>query len=244
MSREFKIPTLSSLTEEIEQPEEIEQEPEVDFLAAERELIEIERRTILEKASREAEILVNMAREEAEEIKTKAYNEGRLLGEQEGYKLGVEEAEKASKIRYDAEFEQFRDNILNTIKEVSDEKEKLLELYLDDLKNISLAIGEKIVQTSLKSSLGVIEKMILVTVEKLKKVSWAKIYIGNKGANYDVQGDTEFLKKLSRLADNVKVVMIEEEIGTCIIETPEGIIDISIKTQLENIKEILNNARL
>ncbi len=48
-------------------------------------------------------------------------------------------------------------------------KDKALEKYMDDLKEIALAIGEKIVRTSLRSNARVIERMILAATEKLKK---------------------------------------------------------------------------
>ena len=37
---------------------------------------------------------------------------------------------------------------------------------------------------------------------------------------------------------------MEEESGTCIVELPNEIIDVSAGTQLENISGILENARL
>ena len=37
--------------------------------------------------------------------------------------------------------------------------------------------------------------------------------------------------------------MEKENNGDCIIETPEEIIDISVDTQMENIKEIVQNVR-
>ena len=87
--------------------------------------------------------------------------------------------------------------------------------------------------------------MILAATEKLKKAAWAKVYIGSGRETLDIQGDAEFLRSLSKMAESVKVIMMdEEEKGTCIVELPDEIIDISVGTQLENIKEILNNARL
>ena len=38
--------------------------------------------------------------------------------------------------------------------------------------------------------------------------------------------------------------MDHEEAGTCIIELPDEIIDASVGTQIENIKDIINNARV
>lgn len=60
-----------------------------------------------------------------------------------------------------------------------------------------------------------------------------------------MEADEEFLESLSRLSENVKIIMMENsEEGTCIIELPDEIVDASVSTQLENIKDVLNNARL
>lgn len=192
-----------------------------------------------------AEQILEAARLGAEQIKEEARQEGYEQGVKEGYAAGADEAREEHRLRIDREMLKLQERIALFVKEVEVEKERLLEEYLDDLKNISLAIGEKIVQVSLKSSEEVIERMIMAAVEKLKKTAWAKIYIGRGQEMMDIHGDADFLKSLSKLAENVKIVMMDqEEIGTCIVELPDEIIDISVGTQLENIKEILNNARL
>ena len=124
---------------------------------------------------------------------------------------------------------------------------KLLEEYLDDLKDISLAIGEKIIQTSLKSSSDVVKNMILAATDKLKRTAWAKIYIADSPEveGREIQGDAELLDQLSKISDNVKIIVMGDAApGTCIIELPQEVMDISVGTQMENIKEILNNARV
>ena len=87
--------------------------------------------------------------------------------------------------------------------------------------------------------------MILASTEKLKKSAWAKIYIDDAQDSKRIQTDAKFLQELSYLSDHIKIVMMDGmEPGTCIIERPDEIIDISVGTQLENIREIMNNARL
>jgi len=121
---------------------------------------------------------------------------------------------------------------------------ELINLDLDDLKDISLAIGEKIVQTSLKSSSEVVKKMIIAATEKLKKTAWAKIYVAQSNSEMELKGDDQLLRELAKLSDNVKIVVMEEaDPGTCIIELPHEIIDISANVQMENIRDILTNAR-
>ena len=52
-----------------------------------------------------------------------------------------------------------------------------------------------------------------------------------------VQGDVGLLNELSHVSGNIKIVAMDHsEEGTCIIELPEEIIDVSVNTQIENIK--------
>ena len=129
--------------------------------------------------------------------------------------------------------------------EVSCKKEEILEKYKQDLKNIAIAIGEKVIQVSLKSSVSVIEKMILSATEKLRTREWAKIYISKADANLLVRGDHDILQIVGRLSENLKIIVMEKEKpGTCIIELPDEIIDASASTQVENIKGILKNTNI
>ena len=51
----------------------------------------------------------------------------------------------------------------------------------------------------------------------------------------------ELTASLGHLSDRVRIIpMIDDESGTCIIEMPDEIIDASVSTQLENIREIMN----
>lgn len=198
---------------------------------------------LMQETIRKTEALLESAKREAEEIKAQAYKEGFAQGEQdgreEGRRLALEEEQAIAKER----IHEMENKIAQYVTDMGNQKDKILEEYLDDLKNISLAIGEKIVQTSLKSSSEVIKKMIIAATEKLKKTAWAKIYVA--GSNeMDLQGDAQLLRELSKLSDNVKIVMMDDtEPGTCIIELPHEIIDISASSQMENIRDILNNAR-
>ena len=48
---------------------------------------------------------------------------------------------------------------------------------------------------------------------------------------------------LSALSDRVRIIpMADDEAGTCIIETPDEIVDASAATQLNNIRTLLSDA--
>ncbi len=200
---------------------------------------------ILDQARTEAEDVLNKARSEGEKLRAQAMEEGRKAGYDSGYEEGFRKAYEAHKEVLDAREEEFLEAMKNAIESVTEEKEKLLDKYIDDLKKVTLTIAEKVIQTSLRSSGEIIKRMIVAAAGKLKKTQWMKIYVSQRDAGMMIQGDVGLLSELSHISGNIKIIAMDhEEDGACIIELPEEIIDVSVNTQLENIKGILNNARL
>ncbi len=216
------------------------EENEVLSLMVKTQMKEVE---ILNKAKEEALAITQSAKDEAESIKAKAYSVGFDSGKQDGFKQGKKDAYERAKVEVRSEVDELKYNVAREIKLLDIEKDRILEKHIEELKEISISIGEKIALTSFKSSKDIIEKMILEATEKMKKSSWAKIYIGHTDEAVNIKGDAEFLEKLSRLADNVKVIIMQaDEDGTCIIETPNGTMDISVKTQVDNIRDIIKGS--
>lgn len=136
----------------------------------------------------------------------------------------------------------FREEMKRALSSVEAAKEQCLHRYLDELKDCAVAVGEKVIHISLKSSGEVIKQMIISATEKLKKTAWVKIYIDKFDYDMMMEADTGILDQLSHLSDNIKfIVMDKEDRGNCIIEMPEEIVDVSVNTQIENIKDILGN---
>lgn len=197
---------------------------------------------ILREARIEAERILAQAELEAMAQKANAAEEGYEEGYRKGYDEGYAKSAADVKETLETQSHAYLEEIREIVDEVTTLKEEVLQKYIQDLKNIAIAIGEKVVQVSLKSSGSVIEKMILAATDKLKTREWAKIYISKVDADLLLRGDKDILKTLSRLSENLKVVVMEDEKpGACIIELPDEIIDASASTQMENIKEILRN---
>ncbi len=223
----------------IEEPKEEDEDSEGDVEEDEENAVSVEE--ILEEARAQARQIINDARSQAEYLRDQGYREGQETGRQEGTREAYDEQRRL----LDAEIQELQNNISEVIQSVSAEKEKLLEQYVDDLKRISLTVAEKVIQTSLQSSGDIVKRMILAATDKITKKQWAKIYITKCDTAVSMDVDTEFLDKLSKLSENIKIVTMDNgEEGTCIIELPDEIIDASVGTQLENIKDILNNVRV
>ena len=204
-----------------------------------------EARGIIMRANETAEDILQEAREQAEEIRRQAREEGYADGHAQGREEGTEAARDEYHAAYQSSLDAFKQDMERALASVQEAKEHCVKRYLDELKDCAIAIGEKVIQISLRSSGEVIRQMIISATEKLKKTAWVKIYIDKSDYDMMMEADADVIDELSHLSDNVKIVAMDnEEEGICIIELPEEIIDASVSTQLENIKDILNNARV
>ncbi|MEY8356428.1 FliH/SctL family protein [Lachnospiraceae bacterium 54-53] len=230
--------------------ENIQQTADI-FEAASKKAAEIENRAgeeageILTSAEEEAKRLISEAKEEAEKIRKEAREDGYKDGYDTGFEEGYRKVHEEHKADMDRIAEEFHADMKAAIEEVTKEKDRALDKYMDDLKKITLTIAEKVIQTSLKSSGEIVKRMIVAAAGKLKKTQWVKIYVSQNDAGMMIHGDVGLLNELSHISGNIKIIAMDHaEDGTCIIELPEEIIDVSVNTQMENIKGILNNARL
>mgnify|MGYP000954032040 CR=1 FL=1 len=118
--------------------------------------------------------------------------------------------------------------------------EILEEQTKNDMRDLSLAVAEKVIQVSLRSSSAVISKMIQRATERLKRREWVHVYIAGCDSREIAQMTPQLAAALSPLSDHIRVVPVnEEERGTCIIEMPDTIIDASVSTQMENIRALV-----
>lgn len=200
---------------------------------------------MLKEVQDKAEGILKKALEEAEEIRKRAYEEGHQTGFTAGYEEGLKEAYQTQEEKLKEEISTWQNELKTIADDMKYAKDLYMEQYMDDLKAITITIAEKIIQTSLKSSGEIIKRMIVSATDKLKKTEWVKIYIDRFGYEKLLEVDSLLAAELSYLSDNIKIIVMDkEERGSCIVEVPEEIIDLSVSTQLENIKDIINNARL
>lgn len=201
-------------------------------------------RQLLLKANQMAGDILREAGKQAEQLKKTAIEEGCREGFEAGYKSGTEQAamEQAEFFRHQEE--EFRRDMEQAMASIGQAKEKSLRNYLEELKDCSVAIAEKVIHISLRSSGEVIKRMLVAETEKLRKTAWVKIYMEKTDYDMMAEADADVVSELAKLSDNIKfVVMDKESSGNCIIEMPDEIVDISVDTQMDNIREILGNIR-
>lgn len=256
---EGELPPAGSGGEELEAEEssfdEPEEEPAAEPEEEEEEAAEaqpdrqnpvqyaqLQAELILRQAQEEAEQLLVDARaaakEEQEQIRAGARDEGYRVGYAEGTAKAMEDAvrdREATAARLEKEVQGF-------LEKANMAREEMLLQTREELLDLCITIAEKVVRVSLRSSSEVIVRMIQTATERLKRQEWVHIYISGCSAKGAAQISPALTTALGALSQHVKIVpMGDDESGTCIVETPEEIIDASVSTQMSNIRDILRD---
>lgn len=197
---------------------------------------------ILKQAREEAETLVEQARANAkaeqEQIRAGARDEGYRVGYAEGTAKAVEDAVRDR----EAVAARLEKDVQDYLEKADMAREEMLLQSREELLDLCLAVAEKVVRVSLRSSRDVVVRMIQAATERLKRQEWVHIYISGCDAKGAAQISPALTTALGALSQHVKIVpMGDDESGTCIVETPEEIIDASVSTQMSNIRDILRD---
>lgn len=205
----------------------------------------IQANAILEDAREEAEHYKETARAEFEAELEEARRAAREDGYSRGYAEGMAQAmQEGQEERQRMAQEQVK-SIETFLESAARARDRMLDDAREELKDLAVAIAEKVIHVSLKNSSDIILRMVDAATDTHKRCEWAHIYV----ADCDVGGKAytvpELTAALSHIAERVRVTpMPDEESGTCIVEMPDVILDASVSKQLENVRDVLDGVVL
>ena len=217
-------------------------EPEKETKETPVSFAQIQAEQILADARREADNILLQARDEADKKAKEVFAKARGEGYQEGYVAGMAQAAQESRQAREEQAARLEEEIHRFMEHAGDTLDRQMDQSVEDLRDLAMAVAEKVICVSLKSSADVIARMIQTAIDKRKKKEWVHIYIAECDAKRLTQLPASLTRALSALSDRVRIIpMADDESGTCIIEMPDEIIDASVSTQLGNLRTILND---
>ena len=224
-----------------EEQEQEKQEPAGGSFEQALSLAQAQADELIRNARAQAERIIEEAKQAAEaevaRIHQQASEEGYNQGYVEGQRKGEEEASAATR-KAAQESVQAVQRFLTQANNMRDEK---IDKLRGELLDVAVAVAEKVIHVSLKSSEEIIKRMIIAATEKMKRREWVQIYVADCDVKGVAQSDPSLTAALSCLSDHIKIVpMRDAETGTCIVEMPDEIIDASASTQLENIRSVIH----
>lgn len=239
-------PDITAPDEEAEEPPE---EPEPDVPEPQRappgpdtpvQYAQLQAELILKQAREEAEQFVEQARAEVQQELDGIRAGARDEGYREGYAQGIAKAMDDSVRDREATAARLEKEVKSFLEKASLARDEMLVQSREELLDLCLSVAEKVVRVSLKSSSEVIVRMIQTATERMKRQEWVHIYISGCDARQVAQISPALTTTLGALSQHIKVVpMGDDEGGTCIVETPEEIVDASVSTQMSNIRDVL-----
>ena len=220
-----------------------EPEPEPDPVS----FAQIQAEQIIADARRRAEEILDQSRLEAElkaqELYESSRQSGLEAGRAEGLAQGAAQALQEGQRVQQRQAEELAADFDKFLERAGAALDRQLDDSVEELRDLAIAIAEKVVCVSLKSSSEVIGRMIQTAIDKRKRREWAHIYIAECDAKHLSKVPASLMNALSALSDRVRIIpMADDEAGTCIIETPDEIVDASAATQMNNIRTLLSDA--
>ena len=229
------------LPEELPQEEPEEPTEETDPLGFAR----VQANAILADAREEVERYKEKARAELEEELEEVRRSAREEGYSRGYAEGMAQAMQDGREECERMAAEQIHGVESFLEQAAHARDRILDNAREELKDLAIAIAEKVIHVSLTNSSDIILRMVDAATDTHKRCEWAHIYISSSNVGGKAYTVPELTAALSHIADRVRVIpMPEEESGTCIVELPDVIYDASVSTQLENIKEVLDGVVL
>ena len=146
---------------------ELEPEPEPEENPV--NFAQLQAEAILADARREAEKLMAQARADAQREAEEVFAQARADGRQEGYVQGMAQAGEESRQLREEQARRLEEEVHRFMEQAGVALDRQMDQSVDDLRDLALAVAEKVVCVSLKSSGDVISRMIQTAIDKRKK---------------------------------------------------------------------------
>lgn len=255
------IPTEDEETGEVISPEEqrrIEDEEraererriqeEVDARVAKvlndrSEALERERKRIIEDAKNEAASITADAKATTMAVIDKANKECvkiKEIARQEGLTQGFSQGKEESLDKY----KKYIDAAGKLLAEINARKEAYYISNEEDLRATVFEVAQKVVHAELKASPEVIENILADAAKNFRNSDYIKIILKEEDMTERFKTDEKLINKIIPFIPDIEIVFDNDtEDGTIVLDNGSEIVDASIPTQLDFLKEILNNTR-
>ncbi len=207
----------------------------------EMSLAQAEADRLIQNAKAQAEHIIEQAKQAAETEVSRIYQRASEDGYNQGYAEGHQKGQQEASAAMRKAAQDAVDAVQRFLSQANQTRDAEIDKLSAEVLDVAVAVAEKVIHVSLKSSEEIIKRMIITATEKLKRRQWVQIYVADCDVKGVAQSDPSLAAALSSLSDHIKIVpMKDAEPGTCIVEMPDEIIDASASTQLENIRSVIH----
>lgn len=227
-----------------------EQEAQDEIIEKLLEEARVKGEEIISKAEEEANKIIESAHKAyedrldiANEKSKKIYQESKEEGYDAGYEMGLE---KGYKEGYEAGYKEGKEEANKLIEEALCIKNEYIKTRSNLLKELEqeiiqlvIAIYEKVIYKKVEEDKELIVSLIANGIDNLEVSEKLTIIVSKEDYEMVNRSKDIILAKASLINDLEIRVNSNMEKGDCILETSKGSVDVSIKDQLKEVKELL-----
>ena len=207
---------------EVQEGQTVERQ-EAALLDAARSRAEEISQKLLQAARAEREKLLEGAQAEAFQIRSQA--------RQEGYQSAYTELK--------SQIESCLAKVGSMMDRMQNEQEQYFEKYAKELRFLALEIAGKVLDKRIAEDDEELMDLVRQAVSSVKNAEWISVEISENLPGLVSRLSEEFSDKA--YGNKVEVQTRDIPSGSCIIHTPDGVVDASVETQLENLKGIFSS---
>lgn len=168
----------------------------------------------------------------------KGIEEGRKLGYERGYEKGYDDGVDAADVEYDKNIKFMQ----GVIEGIDDAKHLMLKKYESSLSDVAFTMAKMVIKKELEVDPKLLNKIIEDAASTCKNQEYILVTLSESGYKIVTKESDSVAEILKTYSDDVRFFVDKTmSDNDCIIETPVGVIDASVKTQLENISTALKD---
>ncbi|MGN0654529.1 MAG: hypothetical protein ACI4KD_06390 [Oscillospiraceae bacterium] len=220
------------LAKDLEEKEKLLAEREEQLTAMEAALA-AEKQRITDEATANAKLaaeeIIRTANEEAEVIRKAAAEKGFAEGNE--------------KSRVQAE--KYMNAAAELISQATAQKEAYYISHKDELIETACYMAEKLVAAKLDMDKSVIASIAANAAKGFRHSQRVKISIAGSDISADATADLDFIRSVIKGIPDIEIEVLENaSSGTVVLDNGSEIIDASVPTQLDFLKEIMENSKI
>ncbi len=202
-----------------------------------------EREQIIEQAKKEAAAITADTKAATMAVMEKAQNECLVLKEQakqEGYSEGFAQGKEESLEKY----KRYIDASGKLLSEINSRKEAYYISNEDEMRTAVFEMVKKITRAELVADPEIIEGIIAEAAKNFRNSDYIKITLSEDEITEKFRTDAKLINEIIPFVPEIEIESDDEaEEGTIILDNDSEIVDAGVPTQLEFLREILDNTR-
>lgn len=212
-----------------------------ELLARSREVLqasEQEAKQIVAEAKRQGETIFEEAREQGY---AEGFAKGLTEGREQGMKEGREEGLALTKVKLEEKLQQIQMEAKDTIDQAENVRAQLLAGAEEEVVELVMTIASKVIHSHVEVKRDTVVRLAAEALERAISAGYYTIFV-NPG---DVELLREYISELRRSASGgARIHIIADSSispGGCKVETEHGLVDMTLESQLEQIRRALRD---